>query len=216
MTRGMLTIEELATKVRSSDIDTVVVGFTDHYGRVHGKRFDAAYFLEEVVESGTHGCDYLLTVDMEMEPVPGYRYANWELGYGDFHMVPDPSTLREATWLDRTAMVLSDLHDPHHHDAGSGGASFDPSSQLERAGESGLRRQGRIRARVLPLRGQLPECGREQVPGPDARPAGTSRTITCCREPGRRSSTGRCGATSRLRGYRWRTPKGNGDGASTR
>ena len=27
-----------------------------------------------------------------MEPVPGYTYANWELGYGDFHMVPDLTT----------------------------------------------------------------------------------------------------------------------------
>ena len=91
--RGMLSVEELRAKVEAGEIDTVVTAFTDHYGRPHGKRYDAEFFLEDVVAAGTHGCDYLLTVDMEMEPVPGYRYANWELGYGDFHMVPDLSTL---------------------------------------------------------------------------------------------------------------------------
>ena len=87
--RGMLTVESLTALVADGFIDTVVVGFTDHYGRVHGKRYDASFFLSDCVDHGTHACDYLLTVDMEMEPVPGYRSANWDLGYGDFHMVPD-------------------------------------------------------------------------------------------------------------------------------
>lgn len=113
--KGMLTLEALRALVAAGDIDTVVLGFTDHYGRMHGKRFDAEFFVEESHEAGTHGCDYLLTVDMEMEPVPGYQYANWELGYGDFHMVPDLTTLRLATWLDSTALVLCDLHGPQDH-----------------------------------------------------------------------------------------------------
>lgn len=113
--RGMLTVEALAAKVEADEIDTILVAFTDHYGRMHGKRYDAAFFVEEVAEHGTHGCDYLLTVDMEMEPVPGYRYANWELGYGDFHMVPDLATLRTADWLPGSALVICDLHDPRSH-----------------------------------------------------------------------------------------------------
>jgi glutamine synthetase len=48
---------------------------------------------------------------MEMEPVPGYQFANWELGYGDFHLVPDLGTLRHASWLDKTALVMCDLQD---------------------------------------------------------------------------------------------------------
>ena len=66
-------------------IDTVIAAFTDHYGRLMGKRFDAGYFVKHVAKEGTHACNYLLTTDVEMEPVPGYRFANWELGYGDFH-----------------------------------------------------------------------------------------------------------------------------------
>jgi glutamine synthetase len=140
--RGMLGMAELREKVATDEIDTVVVAFTDHYGRVHGKRFDAGHYVDEVHDHGTHGCDYLLTVDMEMEPVPGYSYANWELGYGDFHMVPDLGTLRTATWLDRTALVLCDLHDPKEH----GMVPVAPRSilkrQLELAGDSGYTLKG--------------------------------------------------------------------------
>jgi glutamine synthetase len=113
--RGKLNEAELKEKVRNQEIETVVVAFTDHYGRLVGKRFDAEFFLESMDE-GTHACDYLLTTDMEMEPVPGYKFANWELGYGDFHLVPDLSTLRDASWLDRTALVICDLKNEKTHD----------------------------------------------------------------------------------------------------
>ena len=86
--RGKLSKKELAEKAKNEEIETVIVAFTDHYGRLVGKRFDAEFFVESI-EDGTHACDYLLTTDMEMEPVPGYKFANWELGYGDFHLVPD-------------------------------------------------------------------------------------------------------------------------------
>jgi glutamine synthetase len=114
-TQGMLTFDDLRKLVADDDLDTVVVGFTDHYGRLVGKRFDAGMFVDEVAAAGTHGCDYLLTTDMEMEPVPGYRFANWELGYGDVHLVPDMPTLRRADWLDRTALVLCDVADARDH-----------------------------------------------------------------------------------------------------
>lgn len=108
-TKGKLTPELLQEKVRTEEIETVILAFTDHYGRLMGKRYDGE-FLVEHMESGSHACDYLLTTDMEMEPVNGYEFANWELGYGDFHLVPDMTTLRVADWLDRTALVFCDLH----------------------------------------------------------------------------------------------------------
>jgi glutamine synthetase len=114
--RGLLAVEALRALVVRGEVDTVVAGFTDHYGRLLGKRFDAGMFVDDVVQGGGHACDYLLTVDMEMEPVPGYRFANWELGYGDFHMEPDLSTLRVASWLDRTAFVLCDLKSEKTHE----------------------------------------------------------------------------------------------------
>lgn len=108
-------LDELGRLVDDGEIDTVVVGFTDHYGRTMGKRFDAGFFLESAAAGGTHGCDYLLTVDMEMDPVDGYRFANWAKGYGDMHLVPDLATLRRAGWTDATAIVLCDVVDDATH-----------------------------------------------------------------------------------------------------
>jgi glutamine synthetase len=113
--KGMLQLEQLRELVLHGQIETVVVGFTDHYGRLLGKRFDAEMFVEEIGNEGAHACDYLLTVDMEMDPVPGYRFANWELGYGDFHLVPDLGTLRLASWLDKSALVLCDVKSEKTH-----------------------------------------------------------------------------------------------------
>jgi glutamine synthetase len=95
--------------VASGDVETVIVGFTDHYGRLMGKRYAADFFIENTAAHGTHGCNYLLTTDMEMEPVAGYRFASWDQGYGDFHLVPDLSTLVVASWLAKTALVLCDV-----------------------------------------------------------------------------------------------------------
>jgi glutamine synthetase len=136
--QGMLTLEQLAAAVQSGTVDTVLVVFTDHYGRFMGKRFDAEFFLDEIADHGTHGCDYLLTVDMEMEPVPGYRFANWERGYGDFHMVPDLQTLRIASWLDRTAMVLCDVESEKNHSLVSVAPRSILRRQIEQAGQSGF------------------------------------------------------------------------------
>ncbi|TVR20709.1 MAG: glutamine synthetase [Anaerolineaceae bacterium] len=113
--RGMLTLPQLAELVEKEEIETVILGFTDQYGRMMGKRFDAEFFVEEAASHGTHACDYLMTTDMEMEPVPGYKFANWEKGYGDFHLVPDMATLRVASWLDKTALVLCDVEDEKTH-----------------------------------------------------------------------------------------------------
>jgi glutamine synthetase len=108
-TAGMLSVDELRNEVEAGTIDTVVTAFTDMQGRLFGKRIVGDYFLDEVVSHGVEGCNYLLALDMEMEPLPGYEMANWEDGYGDFGIVPDMSTLRRVPWLDRTALVLCDV-----------------------------------------------------------------------------------------------------------
>ncbi len=111
---GNLDLDGLKKLVKSGDIDTVVVAMVDMQGRLMGKRVTGNFFLDSVVEE-THGCDYLLTVDMEMEPVPGYEAASWDLGYGDFTFKPDLNTLRRIPWLEGTALVLCDILDHHHH-----------------------------------------------------------------------------------------------------
>ncbi|HTP41852.1 MAG TPA: glutamine synthetase, partial [Nitrospiria bacterium] len=110
-----MTQDQLARQVDAGAVETVLLVFTDHYGRFMGKRLDAGFFLDDAARRGTHACNYLLAVDMEMEPVPGYRLANWEKGYGDFHLVPDFATLRMASWLEKTALVICDLEDEQSH-----------------------------------------------------------------------------------------------------
>jgi glutamine synthetase len=109
----MLSLDDLRKEVEAGVIDTVVAAFTDMQGRLFGKRIQGEYFLDDVTEHGIEGCNYLLALDMEMDPVPGYELANWEQGYGDFAIVPDMATLRRVPWLDRTALVLCDVA---HHD----------------------------------------------------------------------------------------------------
>jgi len=106
---AQLSLRDLARLAEAGSVDTVIAAFTDHYGRLMGKRFDAGFFLKSVATEGTHACNYLLTTDMEMDPVPGYKFANWEKGYGDFHLVPDLATLRKLSWLERTAFVHCDV-----------------------------------------------------------------------------------------------------------
>jgi len=105
----MLSLDELRADAESGAVDTVIACFTDMQGRLMGKRIQGEYFLEDVVDHGVEGCNYLLALDMEMDPVPGYEMANWEGGYGDFEIVPDLSTLRRIPWLEGTALVLCDV-----------------------------------------------------------------------------------------------------------
>jgi glutamine synthetase len=105
----MLTLDDLRQDVESGAIDTVIVAFTDMQGRLFGKRLHAEFFLEDSVDHGIEGCNYLLALDMEMDPVPGYQLASWERGYGDFRIAPDLATLRRIPWLEATALVLGDV-----------------------------------------------------------------------------------------------------------
>ncbi len=105
-----MTLDELAAAVTAGEVDTVVAAFTDMQGRLLGKRLDADYFMESAAKGEpVEGCNYLLTVDMEMDPVPGYRIASWERGFGDFNLVPDFATLRRIPWQEATALVLCDV-----------------------------------------------------------------------------------------------------------
>jgi glutamine synthetase len=100
----------LESLIRKGDVDTVLTVFPDGMGRLMGKRVVGRYFLDHVLEDGVHACIYLLTVDMEMEPLPGFTLTSWERGYGDMKMVPDLGTWRLLPWLPRTALVFCDVY----------------------------------------------------------------------------------------------------------
>jgi glutamine synthetase len=123
-----MTLQLLKTQTRSGAIDTIIVAFPDIFGRLVGKRFRADFFLDHVAGHGTHGCNYLLTVNLEMDPLDGFKVANWESGFGDFELRPDLSTMRALPWQPGTVLVICDYL---RHDG----------SFVEEAPRSVLRRQ---------------------------------------------------------------------------
>jgi len=104
-------VEILRGGIAEGTIDTVILAFPDMQGRPVGKRVTGAFFLEHVAEHGIEACDYLLAVDVDMAPLPAYRFTNWDTGYGDFEAHPDFTTTRILPWLEGTAIVLCDLTD---------------------------------------------------------------------------------------------------------
>ena len=100
----------LEALIRRGDVDTVLTVVPDGLGRLMGKRVVGRYFLDHVLEDGVHACIYLFTVDMEMEPLPGFKLTSWERGYGDMKLAPDLGTWRLIPWLPKTALVFCDVY----------------------------------------------------------------------------------------------------------
>jgi glutamine synthetase len=108
---GRLDLKSLESLIRRGEVDTVLTVFPDGFGRLMGKRMVGRYFLDHVAGDGAHACIYLFTVNIDMEPLPGFKLTSWERGYGDMKMVPDLGTLRLIPWLPRTALVFCDVYD---------------------------------------------------------------------------------------------------------
>src|SRR5690625_524045 len=105
---GSLTLDELKAAVEAGEIDTVITAMTDMQGRLMGKRFHAKFFIDSgIVE--THGCDYLMANDLEMNTVQGYASASWKTGYGDYTFRFDFSTRRRIPWQPGTVLILCDV-----------------------------------------------------------------------------------------------------------
>ncbi len=132
---GNLDLDALKRLIDAKEIDTVLVAFVDMQGRLVGKRTTGHHFLDSLAE-GSHACDYLLAVDMEMEPVPGFKAASWDKGYGDFTIRPDLATLRRIPWLPGTALVLGDVVDHEGQDVPHAPRSI-LKRQLGRLAEAG-------------------------------------------------------------------------------
>jgi glutamine synthetase len=136
---GLLDVPALEEMIRQGEVDTVLMVFPDLQGRFMGKRVTGAFFLDDILagEGAIHACNYLLATDMEMEPLPGYRYASWDIGYGDFRAVPDLSTLRRIPWLDCTALVICDIVDEESGEPVEVSPRQILRRQVERAGALG-------------------------------------------------------------------------------
>ncbi len=136
--RGKLDVAALEALTEAGAIDTVLCMFTDMQGRFMGKRVVPQYFLKEVLgHEGLHACLYLVTVDMAGEVLQGFRFADWESGYGDFKLMPDLATLRVVPWLDKTAVVICDVADEHTGELVEVAPRTVLKRQLEKAAKAG-------------------------------------------------------------------------------
>ena len=104
-----MTLDDLKRAVDEGTVDTVLLAIADMEGRLQGKRLTATHFLEDTLEHGAEGCNYLLAVDVDMETVGGYAMSSWDTGYGDFEMKPDLDTLCPVPWHPGTVMLMADL-----------------------------------------------------------------------------------------------------------
>ena len=111
MKREVIARQELADRILRSEIDTVIMAFVDRYGRLVGKRATGRFFLDHVADHGTENCDYLLTCDIDNQQSDGFRFSSFDKGYGDMLAMPDWDTVRIASWLSKTAIIMCDLLD---------------------------------------------------------------------------------------------------------
>ncbi len=108
-TPGRLSRDELLNLIDSDEIDTVIIGITDMQGRLQGKRLDARFFVDELLDHPVEGCSYLLASDVDMNTVDGFALTSWERGYGDLAFTADFSTIRRVPWHEKTVIIFADV-----------------------------------------------------------------------------------------------------------
>jgi len=104
-----MNLPTLKTKIAAGEIDTVITVFPDVFGRLVGKRFTGKFFR------GPGRWTWHARVQLSADRQPGdgsmdgFQLANWDKGFGDFHLAPDLATLAGVPWQPGTALVLCDL-----------------------------------------------------------------------------------------------------------
>lgn len=104
-----LSVHDLRRRINEGDIDTVIVAFADVQGRLQGKRLQAAYFAEHVLDSGTEVSAYLLSADVDMNLSDRYHPAAVDRREGEMKLVPDLQTIRLLQHHPGTVMVQCDV-----------------------------------------------------------------------------------------------------------
>lgn len=107
----MLSVQKLAQMIANGEVDIVITAFPDMYGRLLGKRITGNYFIDSISKNRIHIDKCVFCYDMEMDLVSGYKLTSSDSAYGDLQLIPDLSTLRLASWLDKSAIVLCDVFD---------------------------------------------------------------------------------------------------------
>ncbi len=159
--KGKLEPAVFKQMIEDEQIETVLTVFPDIYGRLLGKRVTGRYFLDHVLAGALHACDYLLACDMEMDPVPGYTFTSWAQGYGDFRLVPDLNTLRVATWLEKSAIILCEVYDEDSNEPVAIAPRSLLRAQVERANKLGYVAMGASELELYVFKDTYEEAARK-------------------------------------------------------
>ena len=97
---------------RETDVETIIVGFSDLHGRWRGKMLPAARYFDSP-EAPVQFSDYVFALDRADAVIePDVELSWWPTGNGGFRdllLWPEPDTLRTIPWRTRTALVLGQL-----------------------------------------------------------------------------------------------------------
>ena len=168
---GMLTLDALRDAVAGDEIDTVVVGFTDHYGRLMGKRFDAGVLPRR--RSPTTAPTPATTCSpptwrWSRSPATGSRTGSRATATS----TSCPTWRRCGGRLARPHRARAVRRADARPRARRGRAALDPAPRRStRPPRPGFTAHGRLRARVLPLRDVVPRRGARAATR-DLEPAG--------------------------------------------
>jgi glutamine synthetase len=104
-----LSVHDLRRRINEGDVDTVEVAFSDIQGRLLGKRLQAVYFAEHVLDHGTEVPGYLLAADADMNVTDHDDLALADQGYGEVKLLLDLQTIRLLRHQPGTVMVQCDV-----------------------------------------------------------------------------------------------------------
>lgn len=147
----MLSVDELQSDVAAGRIEEVVVALPDLQGRLQGSRIEARHFVDRVLCSGFGACTYLLAVDVDMRPHPGWDLDAEHDSFGDLTLMPDLATLRALPWSDATACVIADAVDREGRSVAVAPRTI-LRAQLDRLAAAGLHAQVGIELEFLAFR----------------------------------------------------------------
>ena len=115
--------------LEKNDVHTVECMFADVWGIPRGKRLPASQFLK-ALDRGFALANIVMTWDMHCF-IFDTPFCPFESGWPDLAAIPDPSTLRLATWREGTALCVCDTVDERTHEP----LPVDSRNQLRRAVE---------------------------------------------------------------------------------
>ena len=157
----------------------------------------------------------LFTVDMEMEPLPGFKLASWERGYGDMKLVPDLATLAaRSRGCPKTALVFCDVYTEEGEPIEEAPRRI-LRRQLERAAKAGYRVKTASELELYLFKESFDEARAKRYHG--LTPVSSYLEDYHILQTSREEAWSAPFATGwRRRGSRWSSPRASGGGARRR